>query len=206
MSVITPPRTTVSLTPSPVINSDSGSDSDHSSGNHKVTARRRLQRMVGQAVQLQQVNTQRLKDLAVDQLQTRQRRLTVMRSARRRKWGGAPQVTPHKMADLVLAVTDKPIIKFRRRARAVMRLIQVCHVCKDLLSSRVRQEPWYALIDNLMASTAPPKRKAPRPFVTFVPNDKRQLVQLKFDVADFKRERRSEEYLQEHASAELFNQ
>ena len=36
------------------------------------------------------------------------------------------------------------------------------------------------------------KRKAPRAFVTFVPNERRELVQLTFDVAEFNRDRRTE--------------
>ena len=74
------------------------------------------------------------------------------------------------------------------------------YLCYDLrsfvssiLSEAVKKEPWYALIDNLIAkSTIQQKRKAPRAFVTFVPNEKRELVQLTFDVAEFKRERRTE--------------
>ena len=57
----------------------------------------------------------------------------------------------------------------------------------------MKKEPWFALIDNLIAkSTIQQKRKAPRAFVTFVPNERRELVQLTFDVAEFKRERRTE--------------
>ena len=56
----------------------------------------------------------------------------------------------------------------------------------------MKKEPWFALIDNLIAkSTIQQKRKAPRAFVTFVPNERRELVQLTFDVAVFKRERRT---------------
>ena len=41
-------------------------------------------------------------------------------------------------------------------------------------------------------STIQQKRKAPRAFVTFVPNERRELVQLTFDVAEFNRDRRTE--------------
>ncbi|GFS22567.1 cyclic nucleotide-binding domain-containing protein 2 [Elysia marginata] len=90
-------------------------------------------------------------------------------------------------------VADPPIVKFRRMARVVLMLIQVCNVCKDIVTSGVKKEPWYALLDNLVAtSNIKQKRKGPRPFVTFVPNEKRELVQLTFDLSEFKKEHKSE--------------
>ncbi|RUS82602.1 hypothetical protein EGW08_009630 [Elysia chlorotica] len=78
-------------------------------------------------------------------------------------------------------------------ARVVLLLIQVCNVCKDIVTSGVKKEPWYALLDNLVASSnIKQKRKGPRPFVTFVPNEKRELVQLTFDLSEFKKEYKSE--------------
>ncbi|GFN81796.1 cyclic nucleotide-binding domain-containing protein 2-like [Plakobranchus ocellatus] len=91
------------------------------------------------------------------------------------------------------AEIEDPIVKFRRMARVVLLLIQVCNVCKDIVTAGVKKEPWYALLDNLVAtSNIKQKRKGPRPFVTFVPNEKRELVQLTFDLNEFKKEHKSE--------------
>ena len=67
--------------------------------------------------------------------------------------------------------------------------------CFRLVEDKIKREPWYNLIDNLMAETTMQKtRKGPRPFVTFVPNDKRELIQLTFDLSYFERSRKSEVY------------
>ena len=63
----------------------------------------------------------------------------------------------------------------------------------SIVTSGVKKEPWYALLDNLVAtSNIKQKRKGPRPFVTFVPNEKRELVQLTFDLSEFKKDHKSE--------------
>lgn len=91
------------------------------------------------------------------------------------------------------AEEEEPFTKFRRVARAVKLLIQVCHVCKSLLEDRVSQEAWFALVDNLAAAAAlSQEKKKGRAFVTFLPNEKKELS---FDVTEFMRHKKAEDYL-----------
>ncbi|XP_045204783.2 uncharacterized protein LOC123557400 isoform X2 [Mercenaria mercenaria] len=93
-------------------------------------------------------------------------------------------------------VEEKPFTRFRRVARAVKLLIQVCHVCKSLLEDSVSQEAWFALVDNLAAAAAlTSDKKKGRAFVTFVPNENRELEQLSFDVTEYMRHKKAEDYL-----------
>lgn len=93
-------------------------------------------------------------------------------------------------------VLEKPFLRFRRIARAVKLLIQVCHVCKSLLESSVSQEAWFALVDNLAAAAAlTSDKKKGGAFVTYIPNENKELEQVSFDVAEFMRHKKAEDYL-----------
>ncbi|XP_060589310.1 uncharacterized protein LOC132744572 isoform X2 [Ruditapes philippinarum] len=93
-------------------------------------------------------------------------------------------------------IDEKPFTRFRRVARAVKLLIQVCHVCKSLLEDSVSQEAWFALVDNIAAAAAlTSDKKKGRAFVTYVPNENRELEQLCFDVAEYMRHKKAEDYL-----------
>ncbi|KAK3758297.1 hypothetical protein RRG08_004119 [Elysia crispata] len=147
--------------------------------------RNKFKTLVGDALQLTQQNRRASQDFMHGLLGKKVQRRNTLKQAVAKK-------IP-KLSDLVKTLQDKPIVKFRRMARVVLLLIQVCNVCKDIVTSGVKKEPWYALLDNLVASSnIKQKRKGPRPFVTFVPNEKRELVQLTFDLSEFKKEYKSE--------------
>ncbi|ESO93799.1 hypothetical protein LOTGIDRAFT_228569 [Lottia gigantea] len=85
-------------------------------------------------------------------------------------------------------------IRFRKLARSILLMIRVCNACKKSIMAQMKKEAWFSLIDNLMAAKAlVHKRKPTRAFVTFVPNEERELIQLTFDVGKFKRD-----YISEH--------
>ncbi|XP_052238663.1 uncharacterized protein LOC127849963 [Dreissena polymorpha] len=93
---------------------------------------------------------------------------------------------------------EKPFVRFRRVARAVKLLIQVCHVCTSLLENSVSQEAWFALVDNLAAAAALTNdKKKGRAFVTYVTNEAHELEQLSFDVTEYMRHKKAEDYLTE---------
>ncbi|XP_052793115.1 uncharacterized protein LOC128227315 isoform X2 [Mya arenaria] len=108
-----------------------------------------------------------------------------------------PEVSSSKPEDDVREEEEeKPFVRFRRVARAVKLLIQVCHVCKGLLADSVSQEAWFALVDNIAAANALTNdKKKGRAFVTFVPNENQELEQLSFDVTEYMRHKKAEDYL-----------
>ncbi|XP_035826332.1 uncharacterized protein LOC101847433 [Aplysia californica] len=151
----------------------------------RLTWKERFKSLVGDALQLTQQNRRASQDFTMGLLEKKTRRKSVMKSVLTKK-------IP-KLSDLVKTSDEKPYYRFRRMARVVLMLIQVCNVCKDLMLTGVKKEPWFALLDNLVATTnIKQKRKGPRAFVTFVPNEKRELVQLTFDVTEYKRDHRTE--------------
>ena len=55
------------------------------------------------------------------------------------------------------------------------------------------QEAWFALVDNIAAAAAlTSDKKKGRAFVTYVPNENRELEQLCFDVAEYMRHKKAE--------------
>ncbi|WAR00487.1 CNBD2-like protein [Mya arenaria] len=108
-----------------------------------------------------------------------------------------PEVSSSKPEDDVREEEEEkvylPFVRFRRVARAVKLLIQVCHVCKGLLADSVSQEAWFALVDNIAAANALTNdKKKGRAFVTFVPNENQELEQLSFDVTEYMRHKKAE--------------
>ena len=60
----------------------------------------------------------------------------------------------------------------------------------SLLEDLVSQEAWFALVDNLAAATSLSQdKKKGRAFVTFLPNENRELS---FDVTEFMRHKKAE--------------
>ncbi|XP_067661295.1 uncharacterized protein [Haliotis asinina] len=154
----------------------------------------------------------RLKSLVTDALTlTRQNKSATIDMLRqdeenRRKRKARFKLAFRKMPRLCSLVGElaTPYQRFRRCAIAVMRLIQVCKVCKDVLAEKVRKESWFSLIDNLVATTEiQQKKRGPRPFVTFVPNEKRELVQLTFDIGEYRRDRRAESFVTDEVRQSL---
>ncbi|CAL1526031.1 unnamed protein product [Lymnaea stagnalis] len=82
-----------------------------------------------------------------------------------------------------------PIVKFRRKSRAVLHVIQLCSMSRRNVTTAITLEPWYALFDSDDVTNEDSQpRKRPRPFVTFVPNEKCELTQLTFDLSQFKQD------------------
>ncbi|KAL4230499.1 hypothetical protein ACF0H5_010881 [Mactra antiquata] len=89
---------------------------------------------------------------------------------------------------------EKPFVRFRRVARAVKLLIQVCEACRSLLEESISQESLYALQSNYAALAS--GEKARRAFVTYVPNDTtHELEQITFDLGEYMRHKTAEDYL-----------
>ena len=62
-----------------------------------------------------------------------------------------------------------------------------------LLEDSVSQEAWFALVDNLAAAAAlTSDKKKGRAFVTYVPNENRELEQLSFDLTEYMRHKKAE--------------
>ncbi|PVD34478.1 hypothetical protein C0Q70_05753 [Pomacea canaliculata] len=134
-----------------------------------LTTKHRLKSMIGEAVRLTRGNTTETRDF------------TDVQAARL------------LCLDRTYIQDTEPASRFRRMSRVVLLLIKVCNICKDTLRRGLRKEPWYALIDTTVAtSNLQKRRKGPRAFVTFVPNDAKELIQLTFDAADFSRDHRTE--------------
>ncbi|KAK3607720.1 hypothetical protein CHS0354_016746 [Potamilus streckersoni] len=73
----------------------------------------------------------------------------------------------------------------------------ICHLKSNfsLLADSVAQESWFAMVDNLAAAAALQNKKKGRAFITFVPDENRELVQLSFDVTEYMRNKKAEDYL-----------
>ncbi|XP_046365970.1 uncharacterized protein LOC124141859 isoform X1 [Haliotis rufescens] len=150
---------------------------------NQMTTRFRLKSLVTDALTLTRQN----KSAAIDM----QRQDEDKRRKRKARFRLAFRKMP-RLCSLMDEVTT-PFQRFRRCAIAVMRLIQVCRACKDILAEKVKKESWFTLIDNLVATTEiQQKKRGPRPFVTFVPNEKRELEQLTFDIGEYRRDRMAE--------------
>lgn len=91
---------------------------------------------------------------------------------------------------------ESPFIRFRRRAQLVKNIIKVCQACKSLQSKKLKNEKWYALVDNIIAEAElQHKRRQDRAFIAVVRDDRNQLVKLTFDVDEYSRGYMSESLL-----------
>lgn len=81
--------------------------------------------------------------------------------------------------------------KFRRAARAIKLLINVCHICKDMLWYAITNESWYKMVDKILAESNErgSVTMSTSTFSTLVPNTvTREYEKLEFDAAAYKRD------------------
>ncbi|KAI0232521.1 hypothetical protein LSAT2_017171 [Lamellibrachia satsuma] len=102
---------------------------------------------------------------------------------------GVPSTRPQREANV------RPFLRFRRAAKAISIIVKVCNICKSVALESVVNEEWYALIDSFTETpegNTEHMKKRGRPFVTFVPNENKQLEELAFDKSAYSREFRAD--------------
>ncbi|XP_013401774.1 uncharacterized protein LOC106167520 [Lingula anatina] len=97
----------------------------------------------------------------------------------------------------------RPYDKFRRTAKAVQMIINVSHVCQDLLAYYVRNESWYAILDDLEGEERK-KLGSKTAFITYVNNEEGTgRDKIVFDFAEYKKDFKSDDLISEEIRAIL---